>query len=148
MEKSKRAGASPVNAVVRETIMERQVHFQSSDRKWTCLLRMFCVCKQAHSEVPAPLTRLGNTCFGPNKCFIVSDLIAATTPSSLTLSVQQYSMFIVCRTQQTAERHCLSVGHPLPFLSKAVTFLAARVTSFDSKNDHVNEHDDQQVSRL
>ena len=28
---SKRAGTSPVNAVVRETIMERQVHFQSSD---------------------------------------------------------------------------------------------------------------------
>ena len=28
---TKRAGTSPVNAVVRETIMERQVHFQSSD---------------------------------------------------------------------------------------------------------------------
>ena len=28
---SKRAGASPVDAVVRETVMERQVHFQSSD---------------------------------------------------------------------------------------------------------------------
>ena len=27
----KRAGTSPVNAVVRETIMERQVHFQSLD---------------------------------------------------------------------------------------------------------------------
>ena len=27
----KRAGTSPVNAAVRETIMERQVHFQSSD---------------------------------------------------------------------------------------------------------------------
>ena len=27
----KRAGTSPVNAVVRETIMERQVHFQSND---------------------------------------------------------------------------------------------------------------------
>ena len=27
----KRAGTSPVNAVVRETIMERQVHLQSSD---------------------------------------------------------------------------------------------------------------------
>ena len=28
---AKRAGTSPVNAVVRETILERQVHFQSSD---------------------------------------------------------------------------------------------------------------------
>ena len=28
---TKRAGPSPVNVVVRETIMERQVHFQSSD---------------------------------------------------------------------------------------------------------------------
>ena len=27
----KRAGTSPVNVVVRETTMERQVHFQSSD---------------------------------------------------------------------------------------------------------------------
>ena len=30
--------SSPVNAVVRETIVERQVYFQSSDRKWTCHL--------------------------------------------------------------------------------------------------------------
>ena len=30
-EWNQRAGTSPVNAVVRETIMERQVHFQSSD---------------------------------------------------------------------------------------------------------------------
>ena len=29
--RSKRAGTSPVNAVVRGTIMERQVHFESSD---------------------------------------------------------------------------------------------------------------------
>ena len=34
----------------RETIMERQVHFQSSDRKWTHLLRMSRVYKKAHSE--------------------------------------------------------------------------------------------------
>ena len=30
-ERGKRAGTSPVNAVVREMVMERQVHFQSSD---------------------------------------------------------------------------------------------------------------------
>ena len=34
----KRAGTSHVNAVVHETTTERQVHFQSSDRTWTCLL--------------------------------------------------------------------------------------------------------------
>ena len=28
---AKRAGTSPVNAVVREMVMEKQVHFQSSD---------------------------------------------------------------------------------------------------------------------
>ena len=35
--------------------MERQVHFQSSDWKWTWLLRMFCMCKHVHSEVLALL---------------------------------------------------------------------------------------------
>ena len=69
----KRAGTSSVNAVKRETITERHVHFQSSDRKWPCLfvqlcactnkctakwtcqLWTFCVFKGAHSEVPARL---------------------------------------------------------------------------------------------
>ena len=41
---TKRAGTFPVDAVVRETIMERQVNFQSSDWKWTCLLcNVLCV---------------------------------------------------------------------------------------------------------
>ena len=44
---TKGAGTSPVNAVVRETILEMQVHFQSSDRKWTCLFVHRFVCLNA-----------------------------------------------------------------------------------------------------
>ena len=52
-----RAGTSPVNAVVRETIMEKPVHLQSRDWKWTRLSRIVCVRKQVHSEAPALLVQ-------------------------------------------------------------------------------------------
>ena len=69
-----------MNTAVRETIVERQVHFQSSDCKWTCLLWMFCVYKHVHTELPALLafsekaavsnenTRLSSRPYGTRVC--------------------------------------------------------------------------------
>ena len=46
---TRRAGTSPVSADVRETIVERQVQFQSRDCKWTCLPWTFS-CAQTSTQ--------------------------------------------------------------------------------------------------
>ena len=45
---------SSVNAVVCETIVERQVHFQSSDCKWTSPFMNAFVCTNKHTETCRP----------------------------------------------------------------------------------------------
>ena len=55
-----------MNTAVRETIVERQVHFQSSDCKMHLPFVNVRVYKQAHSEVPALLPQLKGVRLGPH----------------------------------------------------------------------------------
>ena len=79
----KRAGTSPVNAAVGETIMERQAHFQSSDENGPAF-RGCIVCRSAHSEVPAlshGAHRLPKSCLSP---------VAYTLPAAAFLPVRSH----------------------------------------------------------